>query len=239
MAFPGRLPQVVAAGLLLPGLLLAESVARGRGLLRGCGWALVAVAAILAALLVGAGARMELRLPDRAALRRRQLARVRRARGASTSCSTRPAAARRVERGAAGRLVRAGRPGRDAGGGAVRAWLARTDPGWLENGEFEGLRWPLFLTVPFVLSGLAVARPLRRRAYNALLVLAFFFALQGLSVVAYVLRRLAGPPLFRAGLAALVLLNPWASQMLVLLGLFDQWADFRRWADPPAGENDE
>ena len=52
-------------------------------------------------------------------------------------------------------------------------------------------------------------------------------------------RRLAGPPLFRAGLAALVLLNPWASQMLVLLGLFDQWADFRRWADPPAGGDDE
>jgi hypothetical protein len=53
------------------------------------------------------------------------------------------------------------------------------------------------------------------------------------------MRRLAGPPLFRAGLAALVLLNPWASQMLVLLGLFDQWADFRRWADPPAGEDDQ
>lgn len=243
VAFPGWMPQVVAAGLLLPGLLVAESVARGRGLLRGCGWALAAVAAILAVLLVGAAPRMELRLLELLGLTAESLARVRQ-QAPDGQLDELLAQAARLRDGLSVVLPAAWFV---LGGLAVtlqavllRAWLARTDPGWLEGDELERLRWPLLLTVPFVLSGLCLLHePLRRGAYNALLVLAFFFALQGLSVVAYVLRRLAGPPLFRAGLAALVLLNPWASQMLVLLGLFDQWADFRRWADPPAGGDDE
>ena len=41
------------------------------------------------------------------------------------------------------------------------------------------------------------------------------------------------PPFLRALALALVLLNPWAPQMLALLGLFDTWADFRKWAEPP------
>jgi hypothetical protein len=41
----------------------------------------------------------------------------------------------------------------------------------------------------------------------------------------------------RAGLAALLLLNPWATHFLVVLGLFDNWVDFRRFADPPADED--
>jgi hypothetical protein len=31
----------------------------------------------------------------------------------------------------------------------------------------------------------------------------------------------------------LVLINPWAPQILGLLGLFDMWFDFRKWAEPP------
>ena len=34
-------------------------------------------------------------------------------------------------------------------------------------------------------------------------------------------------------LVVLVLLNPWAPQILALLGLFDIWFDFRKWAEPP------
>ena len=46
-------------------------------------------------------------------------------------------------------------------------------------------------------------------------------------------RRLAAPPLVRALALTLVLVNPWAPQMLALLGLFDNFFDFRRWAEPP------
>ena len=76
----------------------------------------------------------------------------------------------------------------------LRLYLLRRDPGWLEDGEFERVRFPLPLVVAFVLAGGAVALPLLRpAAYNVLLVVAFFFALQGLAVVGFYARRLAGP----------------------------------------------
>jgi len=116
----------------------------------------------------------------------------------------------------------------------LRSYLARRDPGWLEGGEFEGLRWPVGLSVVFVAAGLSVlAPPVRSAGYNVLLVLAFFFVLQGLAVVAYYANRLAGPPVLRAAVLVLVLVNPWAPQILALLGLFDMWFDFRKWAEPP------
>jgi hypothetical protein len=120
----------------------------------------------------------------------------------------------------------------------LRTYLVRRDPGWLEGGEFEGLRWPIGVAVAFVAAGAAVASPiLRPAAYNALLVLAFLFALQGLAVVAYYIHRLAAPPFLRLVVLALVILNPWASQILALAGLFDIFIDFRKWAEPPVEES--
>jgi uncharacterized protein YybS (DUF2232 family) len=69
-----------------------------------------------------------------------------------------------------------------------------------------------------------------------LLVLAFFFAIQGLAVVAYYVHRLASAALLRGVILALVLVNPWAPQILAVVGLFDLWFDFRRWATPPPEE---
>ena len=121
-----------------------------------------------------------------------------------------------------------------ANAGLLRLYLLRKDPGWLEDGEFERVRFPLALVAAFILAGAAVAVPVARpAAYNVLLVVAFFFALQGLAVVASYARRLAAPPLLRAAVLVLVLANPWAPQILALLGLFDNWFDFRRWAEPP------
>jgi hypothetical protein len=118
----------------------------------------------------------------------------------------------------------------------LRLYLARRDPGWLEGGEFEGMRWPLGLAGAFVLSGAAVVSPpLRPVAYNVLIVLAFCFGLQGLAVVSYYVRRLAAPPLMIAIVMA-VLLLPYALYILVLLGLFDIFIDFRKWAEPPVAE---
>jgi hypothetical protein len=119
----------------------------------------------------------------------------------------------------------------------LRLYLLRRDPGWLEDGEFERVRFPLPLVMAFVVSGAAVALPLARPvAYNVLLVVAFFFGLQGLAVVGFYARRLAAPPLVRVLALVLVLANPWAPQILALVGLFDNWFDFRRWAEPPSGQ---
>jgi hypothetical protein len=121
-----------------------------------------------------------------------------------------------------------------ANAGLLRLYLLRRDPGWLEVGEFEEVRWSFALAILFVLAGVAVlSPPLRPAAYNVLLVLAFFFGLQGLAVVGYYTQRLAAPPLLRAAVLVLVLVNPWAPQILALVGLFDIWFDFRKFALPP------
>jgi hypothetical protein len=120
-------------------------------------------------------------------------------------------------------------------GAAVRFYLARRDPAWLDGGELEGLRWPFGLAVAFVVAGLGVLVPAgRTAAYNALLVIAFLLTLQGLAVVLYYAHRLAGPLLLRGALVVSVIL--WAPQLLGLLGLFDLWFDFRRFADVPPPE---
>jgi hypothetical protein len=116
----------------------------------------------------------------------------------------------------------------------LRLYLVRRDPGWLEGDEFESLRLPFAIAVLFVLTGASVvfeaARPV---AYNLLLLIGFFFALQGLAVVAFYAARLAGPRFLRVAMVVLVVVNPWAAEILALLGMFDIWFDFRKWAEPP------
>ncbi len=236
-------PASVLAFLLalaLPGLLLAESLARGRGLLRGCAWAFFALAILVAAGLAAAPEAMAERVlepierlrseavlselgkggmpEERLAEWKDQVGQVRDAFAVVYPALWVIAAAGLVALNAA----------------LLRLYLLRRDPGWLEDGEFERVRFPLPLVLGFVLSGAAVALPLARPvAYNVLLVVAFFFALQGLAVVAFYARRLAAPPLLRALALVLVLVNPWAPQILALVGLFDNWFDFRRFAEPP------
>ncbi len=101
-------------------------------------------------------------------------------------------------------------------------------------------RWPFALVVAFVVSGALLLVPdLQTLAWNGLLVTLFLFLLQGLSVFSFGLARIFSSPLMRALLVMASLLGPWAI-MLSLLGLFDQWFDFRaRFTDqtpaaPPA-----
>ena len=226
--------------LALPGLLLGESVARGRGLLRGCAWAFALLVAEIAIALFFAGdamARQSLAPFDH--LRSEAFLSELRSSGVPAETiaefTEQVATARDAIAvvfpavwiiGAAVLVI--------ANAALLRLYLLRRDPGWLEDGEFERVRFPLALVAAFILSGAAVAVPLARpAAYNVLLVVAFFFALQGLAVVAFYARRLAAPPLLRAAVLVLVLANPWAPQILALLGLFDNWFDFRRWAEPP------
>jgi hypothetical protein len=228
--------------LALPGLLIGEGLARGRGLLRGCSWAFGALVAEIAAGLAFASSAMAegLLAPFEhlrseaflAELKTGGLPPERIAEFTEQVGTARDAIA--VVFPAVWVIFAAGFVAANAA--MLRLYLLRRDPGWLEDGEFERVRWPLALAVVFVLAGAGVALPLARPvAYNVLLVTAFFFALQGLAVVAFYARRLAGPPLLRAAVVVLVLANPWAPQILALLGLFDNWFDFRRWAEPPPG----
>jgi uncharacterized protein YybS (DUF2232 family) len=227
--------------LAAPGLLLGEALARGRGLLRGCAWAFGALVAEIGTGLAFASRAMEtLVLAPIENLRSEAFLSELKTGGLPPERITEFTEQVGVMRDALAVVF----PAAWVIGAAVlvavnaavlRLYLLRRDPGWLEDGEFERVRFPLALVVVFVLSGAAVAWPLARpAAYNVLLVTAFFFALQGLAVVGFYARRLAGPPLLRMAVLVLVLANPWAPQILALLGLFDNWFDFRRWAEPPA-----
>jgi hypothetical protein len=230
---------VFLAILVAPSLLMAEALARGRGLVRGCGWAFALLLAELALGLLFAGQSLAdawfFRPLD--LMGSSEFLQGMRARGLPQESVdewveqvrfTRQALAT-IYPGAfvvvAGVLVL-------ANGWLLRTYLARRDPGWLDGGEFESIRWPLGLVVAFVASGLSVLIPfVRPLAYNVLVVAIFFFFIQGLAVVAFYAHRLAGPKLLRPLVVALVL--AWVPQLLALLGLFDAFFDFRKWAEPP------
>jgi hypothetical protein len=228
--------------LALPGLLLGEALARGRGLLKGCAWAFLAlVTEIALGLAVVPETMAGLLLAPFDQLRSEAFLAQLKAGGMPPEQVSEFTERVGAWRGAlevvypAALVIFAAVLVVGLNAALLRLYLLRRDPGWLEDGEFERVRWPLAFVVVFVLSGAAVAVPLARpAAYNVLLVTAFFFALQGLAVVAFYGRRLAGPPLLRAAIVVLVLANPWAPQILALLGLFDNWFDFRRWAEAPS-----
>jgi uncharacterized protein YybS (DUF2232 family) len=228
--------------LVVPGLLLGEAIARGRGLRRGCTWAFFFLAGQIVLGLIFAGPQVTpaaLQVFD--SFRSPEFLAELRTRIPAENVEEFAAQAKLVysimEVVYPAALVIMGALVVLANAGVLRYYLARRDPGWLDGGEFEGIRWPLGFVATFVVAGLGVVFPaVRPVSYNVLLIVGFFFALQGLAVTSYYARRLAGPPLLRGALMALVVLNPWAPQILALLGLFDTWFDFRKWAEPPQAE---
>jgi hypothetical protein len=228
--------------MVLPGMLIGEAMARGRGLLRGCGWAFAVVLVQISLQLLFDGPRLaEQALAPLEAVRSPAFLAELRTRLPQENVDLWKERAtdlyRAMEVVYPAAFVILGALMVIANATLLRVYLAVKDPGWLEGGEFERLRWPLALAVLFVMAGGAVAlKPLRAAGYNVLLIVAFFFVLQGVAVVAFYARRLAGPLLLRGTLLVLVLANPWAPYVLSLLGLFDTWADFRKWAEPPAAE---
>ena len=225
--------------LLVPVMLIAEAMARGRGILRGCAWAFAVLVSQVAVALVFAHPAMvqmalgpleHLRSPDFVAELQASLPKDRVDAWLETVDVTHGAMS--VVYPAAYVIMVALVVLANAA--MLRGYLVRRDPGWLDGGEFERVRWPFAMAVVFVLAGAAVVMPpLRSGAYNVLLVVAFFYALQGLAVVAFYAHRLAAPPFLRSMVLLLVVMNPWAPQILAGIGLFDTWFDFRKWAEPP------
>ncbi|HEU0105391.1 MAG TPA: DUF2232 domain-containing protein [Vicinamibacteria bacterium] len=232
-------PGVRYLMLVAPLLLIAESMARGRGMLRGCGWAFAVLALLVSAFLLFANE--DMRALALASFQHSRSPEFLEGMRASMPPEQVDAFVEQVATAYDAMLVVY--PAVYIIGAAIvvllnasllRLYLRRRDPGWLDAGEFEGVRWPFVLAVAFVALGLAVLSPLLRpAAYNGLLIVAFFFGLQGLAVVCFYAQRLAAPPLLRAAVLVLVLINPWAPQILALIGLFDIWFDFRKWAEPP------
>jgi uncharacterized protein YybS (DUF2232 family) len=240
-AFSSGAAIAFALGLAVPGLLIGDTLARGRGLARGCRHAFGWLALQIGVALLFAGPQMAQQLL--APLTQYQSPAFLDSLKAS-GLSTDQVDAFAEQFAALAAVLEVVYPAVFLIVGALvvlvnaallRVYLLRRDPAWLEGGEFERLRWGFGMAVAFVVSGLLVALPpARPLGYNGLLLVAFFFTLQGLAVVSFYARRLAGPPLLRVALVVLVLVNPWAPQILALLGLFDTWLDFRKWAEPPA-----
>jgi uncharacterized protein YybS (DUF2232 family) len=226
--------------LAAPALIMVDTLARGRSLLRGCGWAFALITVWLGTALLFANEWMsdQVLRPFAYWTSAQAMDEVR-----AAGVPPEQVEALAEQFALFSRVVAVVYPALYVIFGAsivlanatlLRLYLARRDPAWLEGNEFERVRWPFAMAVAFVLSGLAVLSPvLRPAAYNALLLLAFFFALQGLAVVAFYTRRLAAPALLRWAVLVLLLINPWSPQILGLLGLFDIFFDFRKWAEPP------
>jgi uncharacterized protein YybS (DUF2232 family) len=110
---------------------------------------------------------------------------------------------------------------------AIGRTVDRLRPEGFRPGELLDLRWPLALVVAFVVSGSLLLMPdFQSTAWNGLVVTLFLFLLQGISVFAFVLSRLFSSELMRVLLVLASLLGPWAI-FHSLVGLFDQWFDFR------------
>ena len=219
---PPAASMTFAAGCAVPGLLIGSAVARGRGMLRGCLWAGSWLTAV-AGLWLGVS-------------------------GAQLAASWASLLKEAESLGELGDGLRGALPVIYPGltvalaigmvainAGLLYAYLKRHDPGWLEDGEFERLRWPFVLAVAFVVASLALLWPAARAvSLNALLLCALLFALQGLAVVAYFGARIVPPMALWLVALTFYLTHPLAPLLaLALLGLFDNWLDARRWADPP------
>lgn len=238
-AFSGEWALRYTLYFAVPGLLIGGQMARGRGLMRGCLLAFLWLAAVIGVQLISAGPEIAIGLVRGLEQSSRGFLEGMRSKGMPSDRIDEMAEQFRTMQSVTSVVYPAmlfilGALVVLANAALLRAYLLRRDPGWLDGGEFESLRWPLPMAVAFVGSGALIVVPaLQSLGYNGLLLVAFFFALQGLAVVAYYARRLAGPPFLRIAVVVLVLVNPWAPQILALLGLFDTWFDFRKWAEPP------
>ena len=135
--------------LAAPALLMAESLARGRGLLRGCGWAFaLLVAETAVGLLVAGGTLAERMLAPLDHLRSETFLNELKAGAVPADRLT----AWTEQVGTLYDAMAVVFPAVYVIGGALlvlanaallRFYLMRRDPGWLEDGEFERVRWPL------------------------------------------------------------------------------------------------
>ncbi len=111
----------------------------------------------------------------------------------------------------------------------VGAWAARPAPSALAA-RFEALRIPAPVVAVFVATGAGWAlapAPASRIAGNLLWPLVALYFVAGLSIICHFARKWLRSRILRVGLYALVIYVP-INVGVVVLGLFDWYADFRR-----------
>lgn len=114
----------------------------------------------------------------------------------------------------------------------IRAWMPEVDQQDLRRWRApDGLMWAL------IASGFGMFAPYHGAALVAtnlfILLLGCYFC-QGLAIVAYYLTRYRVPRGLRIATYALVVLQHVVAAVVLLLGVFDLWADFRRVTTTPA-----
>ena len=114
----------------------------------------------------------------------------------------------------------------------VRAWMPEVDQQDLRRWRTpDGLMWVLIASG----FGMFVPHPgTALAATNVFIVLLGCYFCQGLAIVAYYLTRYRVPRGLRIATYALVVLQHVVAAVVLLLGVFDLWADFRRLTATPA-----
>ncbi len=104
----------------------------------------------------------------------------------------------------------------------------------LKYPRFEPMdRWqsPEWLVWGIVISGFALflsSGSIEFLAINALIVILAIYLFHGLSIVLFFLNKFKVPTWIRVGAYVLIMVQQLFFVVLILAGLFDQWADFRR-----------
>ncbi|MBN1625750.1 MAG: YybS family protein [Deltaproteobacteria bacterium] len=99
------------------------------------------------------------------------------------------------------------------------------------SGDADRWRAPEFLVWGIIVSGFALFLPstgIKFVAENLLVVLSVIYVFHGLSVLMFFFNKYRIPGWARAGIYFLILLQQAFLVMLAFVGLFDQWADFRK-----------
>lgn len=106
-------------------------------------------------------------------------------------------------------------------------------PAWNQWKSPELLVWPLIAAMFLVLMGHSIPQLL---GFNLLIVLGVIYLLHGLAVVAFYFERWKLPGLVRGLGYGLIFLQQLVSLVVMVLGLFDLWLDFRRLAKKPVSD---
>jgi len=119
----------------------------------------------------------------------------------------------------------------------MRRWAERRNLDLGYRGQFRTMRPPEWLVWTVIATAAAWFADqywptawLRTVSWNAVLVLAFIYALNGLSILAYVVSVLRPNVLFYVAVAVVFSMLG-GLPLLSLLGLFDTWSHFRRHVD--------
>ena len=100
-----------------------------------------------------------------------------------------------------------------------------------EFGRLNRWKAPEFLVWGVILCGVAVFLPqtvVRWVGVNGLLIFATIYCFQGIAIAAFYFDKKKLPKLLRVVLYGMILLQPLVFIVVILLGFFDMWIDFRR-----------